>query len=385
MVGSTGPRVLLLDASLRQSLAACRALGRAKYDIGVADHRYKGPINYSRFAARFHHLPDPHGPGPNFTAALKQLIDEYGYAAIVATDDATLARLAHAGSPIPSFPSTGPAFKRLTDKIGLAEICARANVSYPKTFEAKSPDEARRLSSELDYPLVVKAARSAEATTESVHELKGAVVALDRDAALKACAELSANGLVPIIQKRVGKTEKLVIAIVRREGVSEMRFATRVLREFPRPGGIGSALESIAPHIGTAASALDALERVCDQAGYEGLAGAECIVTSGGEVFLIEVNPRLWGSLWFAENLRQRAAERGVRVALGEPALPQVEYPVGRRFHHMPSEWRWVWERDRGRVRALFEVVPSLRPWDIYDYIAFSDPLPLVGRLLPDR
>ncbi|MDQ2914338.1 MAG: hypothetical protein M3T56_13920 [Chloroflexota bacterium] len=360
-------------------------MGRARYDVGLADHRHKVPVAYSRYAGRFHRLPDPHGPQTDFIAALKLLIDEYGYVALIATDDATLARLAHAGSPIPSFPSTGEAFKRLTDKTGLAAICARANVSYPKTFEAKSPGEAKRLSSELEYPLVVKAARSAEATTQSVHELKGAVVALDRDAALKACAELSANGLVPIIQKRVDKTEKLVIAIVRRGGVSEMRFATRVLREFPRPGGIGSALESIAPHMGTAAFALDALERVCDQAGYEGLACAEFIVTSAGEVFLIEVNPRLWGSLWFAENLGQRAAERGVRVALGEAALPQVEYPVGRRFHHMPSEWRWVWKRDRDRVRALFQVVPSLRPWDIYDYIAFSDPLPLVGRLLPDR
>jgi predicted ATP-grasp superfamily ATP-dependent carboligase len=380
-----GPRVLLLDASLRQSLAACRALGRARYDVGLADHRNTGSITHSRFAARFHRLPDPHGPEADFKAALTKVVNEYRYAVLIATDDATLARLAHSGSPIPSFPSTGAAFKQLTDKVGLAEICARADVSYPETFKATSPSEAERLASELDYPLVVKGARSAEATTEAVRELKGAVVANDRDAALKACAELSADGLVPIIQKRVRKAEKLVIAIVRRGEISEMRFATRVLREFPRAGGIGSALESIAPNLGVAATALDSLERVLDAVRYEGLASAECIVTAEGEVFLIEVNPRLWGSLWFAENLRQRVAERGVRVALGETALPQVEYPSGHRFHHMPSEWRWVWQREHGRVRALFEVASSLRPWDIYDYVNFSDPLPLVGRLLPSR
>jgi predicted ATP-grasp superfamily ATP-dependent carboligase len=191
--------------------------------------------------------------------------------------------------------------------------------------------------------------------------------------------------MVPIIQKRVAKTEKLVLGIVRRGGVSEMRFAARFVREFPPSGGIGSALESVAPNVGTAASALDALERVLDAAEYEGLASAECIVAGNGEVYLIEVNPRLWGSLWFAEKLGQRVAERGVRLALGEAALPQTAYPVGRRFHHLPSEFRWALQRKSGRVSALFQVIPSLRPWDIYDYVDVSDPLPLVGRLLPDR
>jgi predicted ATP-grasp superfamily ATP-dependent carboligase len=380
-LGGSG-RVLVLDASLRQSVAACRALGRAGYDVGAAGYNSTEPISGSRFVRRYHRLPNPHGPEQTFMAELNQVIERERYQVIVVSDDATLVRLAPDRLPIPSCPVLGERFHRITDKVELAELCKGAGIPYPTTFAPEDAAEAGRVLSAMEFPVVVKAARSAEPVGNAVREQKGATIADDPTAALQAFSALKTDGLRPIIQKRVTRVQKIVVAIVRRNQHSEMRYAQRLIREYPPPGGIGATLESIEYGRGVGALGIDALERLCDAAGYEGVAQAECIVSGDQAVYLIEVNPRLWASSGLAERLGQRVAERGVRFALGLSPLPQSEYPAGRIFHHIPSEVRWAsWHRE-GRFRALAEVVLTSRPWHLYDLVDFRDPVPLVRQLL---
>lgn len=140
-----------------------------------------------------------------------------------------------------------------------------------------------------------------------------------------------------------------------------MRFAYRSLRQVQPSGAESAALESISSETGPGALAADALEQVCDAAGYEGAANRQCVFSPERGLFLIEVNPRLWSSTWFAEQIAQKATERGVRLALGLGALPRVPYRLGRRFHYLPSEWRWFVRRGRGR-QALIDLISSNRP-----------------------
>lgn len=134
-------RILLLDASTRQALSACRALGRAEYSVGVAGYGGPDVSRYSRYAATYHRLPDPSGAAEAFRDALARLIADHEYEALVASDDATLARLASAPPPIPSSPRLGPAFDRLTDKGGwtrMAEVCKTSSrVRFPSPHFTK--------------------------------------------------------------------------------------------------------------------------------------------------------------------------------------------------------------------------------------------------------
>jgi predicted ATP-grasp superfamily ATP-dependent carboligase len=369
-------RILVLDASERAALAACRALGRAGHEVGAASSSSTPLAGHSRYTARSHVLPGGNAREESFQNGLNALIAGHGYDVLVVVDDTTLARLGRISVPVPTFPLLGPGFDRLTDKIGLVDLCRDAGVAYPATFAITGEADVDDAIATVGLPVVVKAARSAIATSASVHRHEGATVAKDCAAALSAIAMFRTEGLTPILQEFVHRREKINLSIIRRGGRSEVRFTYRVLRDVPLTGGIAMAVETIRPDDGIGAEAVAALERICDAAGYDGLANGEFCRSPDGRLYLIEVNPRLWGSTWFAERLGQRVVERGVRLALGLPALPEVPYLPGRRFHHLAGELRWLRLHSSWR-QPLRELLRTTRPWDVFDGDDLSDPRPI--------
>ena len=193
-------------------------------------------------------------------------------------------------------------------------------------------------------------------------------------------SRLRGAGLAPIIQERVPFVDKLNAVVIRDHGRTEFRYAHRVLREAPAAGGTGVSLVTISPDVGAGAEAVDMLERICDAAEYRGLAQAE-FYRSGkdGLLYLLDVNPRLWGSTWFAERLGLRISERGIRFALGLEPIAQPPYPLGRRFH-AGGVLHWLRDQE-STARGLLELARTTRPWDVVE-IDLGDLRPLAVRLV---
>jgi predicted ATP-grasp superfamily ATP-dependent carboligase len=164
--------------------------------------------------------------------------------------------------------------------------------------------------------------------------------------------------------------------LLRRNGSGEFRYATEVLREHPRSGGLGITLRALAPDSPDAAPFLDILERLCEAVGYEGIVQAEFYRRRGdGELVVLDVNPRLWGSTWFAERLGVRVIERSLRAALGLPPLPPPTYEAGRTFHTADAELSWILDApDPGRTALAY--LRSLRPSDHFEWFDGTDPWP---------
>jgi predicted ATP-grasp superfamily ATP-dependent carboligase len=384
---STPPiRVLVLDPWERPSLAVTRSLGRGEgFDVGVAGYarrRVAGPAAYSRHVRRFHRLADPAGPRSAFASSLTEVIQRDGYDVVIATSDLTLARLATIEVPVPVIPETGAAFRALTDKLALEALAASQGIAYPasRIVDAGTADAAV---ADLGLPIVLKSARSAVADDHRAVASKGATVCHTIDDLVRGAEELRRTGLDAIAQQRVPFVAKINAAIIGDGGRSIFRYAHRVLREAPPSGGIGVSLETIAVDDPDAAEALAILERLCAAVGYRGVAQAEYYRSgTDGRLYLIDVNPRFWGSTWFAERLGLRVVERAIACALGLPPPPIATYPIGRRFH-APGVVRWA--RQQKSIRAgMTELVRTVRPWDVTE-IALSDPMPLAMRLFTAR
>lgn len=370
-----GP-ILVLDPVPRHAVAAVRGLGRAGWDVVVAgsERRADALASWSRYARPpYQRLPDPHGEAAPFRRALAQVVQRRRIQAVVAITDATIARLRGLDLEVPTVPRLDAGLDQVIDKVALARVCATAAVMYPRTW-APGPDAAPG----AGWPRVVKPRRTALANAGSVANQTGATVVRGQAEEDAAVAALWAEGLEPIVQERVDRAAKVNVSILRRDGRTGFRIAYRVLLEYPPLGGQAAALVTVDPHDGIGAQALDAAERVCDAAGYRGLANVEFYVQGDGALCLLEVNARVWGSVWLPERLGLRPVERAVLDALGEDLAAPLDYPAGRRFHRPGLEARWLVapRRDRGPVTRLVQVA---RPWDVFDLVSVSDPLPFAA------
>ena len=376
-------RVLVLDTHQRIGLAACRALGAAGFEVGAADSSEDNLGGRSRYTTRPHRIPSPLLEGAAFSATVEDLIARFGYEVVVGTDDGTLTRLEVAPPSVPTVPDLGSGFAAVRDKATLGDLAARAGVRYPRTAVAAAGEQDEAAVETVGLPCFVKASQSGLVDGDRVHLLKGAVRADTRAAALAAIAQFRSVGCLPIVQEAVERLEKYVAVVIRANGRSEVRFARHVLREWPPRGGISTVASAASSVTGDGARSCDALERILDAAAYEGVAGAEFIRTETytDELVLVDVNPRLFGSLTFGERLGLRITERAVRQALGLPRLPDGSYEVGRRYHHLAAELRWLRapRAERGSLRALRGTY-GLR--DIYENVEPRDLRPLVSLLL---
>ena len=321
------PPVLVLDAQTRQGLAACRALGRRGVEVGAASVDADALSRWSRHVVRFHRAG---APG---CSAIPQLVREHGYDAIVACEDPTVrACWRQAPPPAPTVPTLDASLDALVDKLRLAATASTAGVAYPQTVALATVEDVRAAFDELGSPMIVKSSRSAAVVDGTPVHRSGARVVRDVAEAERAVDWIAGGGLTPVAQRRVDRADKVDVAVVRRHGACEVRLAYRVLRDVPLSGGLAVAVESIPNAEGHGRTALDALERLLDAAGYEGIANAEFCVSADGAVTLIEVNTRVWASIWFAERLGLRVVERSVRHALGLPA-PGARSACCRRPH----------------------------------------------------
>lgn len=373
---SGGRRVLLLGDRPIVALTACRALSRARYFVGVTGSRPLDVVGVSRHVSRYHRIPPIDGRVDDWSLAVKALVDEVGYEVVVATSDAGVARLLDLDLPVATCPDISDRHLALIDKGQLASLCAAASVDYPRTDRPRTPAQDEALSRRIERATIVKAARSAVATPGGLTLLPGAQVVHDYRTASRALASIRQQGVDPVVQEYLDG-EKLQAVIIRREGSTSFRMAYRVRREYPAQRGSETMLERLRTDNGCGAELASILERLADAAGYEGLLQAEFYRTASGRLCVIDVNPRLWGSLAFAELLGLTMTERVVRDALRLDPAPVPEETTARRYHHLVREFRW----SHARPRAIALVLATSSPRDLWDIPSLTDPLPELVRL----
>lgn len=375
---------MVTDGDERASLAVVRSLGRAGYTVVVCSSTGQSLAGASRYASADHRVPDPLEEPAAFIRRVRQLIDATSANVLLpVTDAAMLALLPRSDLPTETVLPFGPdtAFRALSDKENVWDEARELGLSVPEQRVLRDPECT---SANVPWEdVVVKPARSV--VGNRVRRARCSVRYATRGDALRAVLESMDPAAFPLLLQERIRGPGVGLFLLRWGGATRAVFAHRRLREKPPRGGVSVYRESV-----TAPPELvQGSERLLEAYDWTGVAMVEFKVADETHVpYLMEVNPRFWGSLQLAIDAGVDFPRLLVEAALGAPPHSPPSYRMGVRT-------RWLWGdvdhllarlkgaesydrrgRSADRIRAVAEFLKLWRPGDHYEVLQLNDPSP---------
>jgi predicted ATP-grasp superfamily ATP-dependent carboligase len=207
------------------------------------------------------------------------------------------------------------AYAKAVDKHALMVRAAAMGVPVPRSLLVPDPSTLTELPSQLEFPIVIKARRSRFLVDGCW--VSGDVRIIRDFEELAAVAEkpgLQAGALVQEFVPWHGEA----IFVLAQEGRTLVSFSHRRIREKPPTGGVSVLRESIEPDPELLAHS----ERLLAELGLTGVAMVEFRRRPGGPGVLMEINPRLWGSLQLAIDAGVDFPSLWLSLERGEQVMP---------------------------------------------------------------
>ena len=288
-------RIVVTDAETRAALAAVRSLGRAGHEIHTTCARPAALASASRFARAEHVLPDAERDPVAWARELEALCERIDADWILPITELSLCALYAADvhtrrsclCPSPA------AYAASTDKHHILEVAQRVGIQVPRSVLVEVPAALSELPNGFEFPVILKARRSRFWAGD--HWASGGVVLVrGRDELLRAVRDPGFSGGLLVQEFIPGHGE--AIFVLARGGDCLAAFAHRRLREKPPSGGVSALRESVAPDPDLLAASVALVSEI----GLDGVAMVEFRCAPGEQPALMEINPRLWGSLQLA-------------------------------------------------------------------------------------
>lgn len=328
--GESGVRVLVTGGEHAGGLAALRALRLAGHEPWAALVEPDAPAARSTMVAGSAVVPDPRSGGREFARTLAEVAERIGAQVVLPGTEACLISLSKHGSEFPQWVAVGAppprAVARATDKTLLETLAAAAGIDVPPTFRLERGGDLRA----IRLPAVVKPIRSelriggalrrVEARrVDTPEELDRALAALPEEAGL---VQPFLDG--PLITSNGLAWDGEVVAANRQLGH----------RIWPEHCGSLCYGETIPqdPEL------LGAVRRLIDDLGWSGLFNLQ-FIRAGERLHLIDLNPRIYHSLWLAVASGLNLPALWVALLLGRP-VQDPGYRAGVRFRSEPEDLR---------------------------------------------
>lgn len=368
-------QVLLTDGNQKQTLAATRALARTGWTVDVASHRPRSPACFSRFCRRRLAYTDPASDREAFVSDVADHAERHGHDVVLPVGVATTVALSLARDRIEDHAVLAAPDADLLAKTHAKEetirIAERAGVPVPETAVPDGADDLKALAEEVTYPVVVKS-RKGSGVARTVLYASGP------DELLSAYGRMTGREDVddihefdrPMVQEFIPGKIHDVMTVMRR-GEPRAAVTGVRLRTIPPEGGPGIVNETTDDDR-LRDLALDLLGAI----GYHGAAQVEFkLDPRDGEYNLMEVNPKLWGTLELAIASGVNVPDMVCRLFLDGDVAPQMDHRTGvRLFWPLPGGLQYVLA-SRDRREAVGEVLSFLGRPSRTD-LRLGDPVP---------
>jgi predicted ATP-grasp superfamily ATP-dependent carboligase len=382
--------VLVLDGNENQAVAATRSLSKAGHRVLVGAETSWSKAGWSRHAAGAFAYPDPARDVDGFTECLLRTVRAAGGAFVLPMTERTLlpvslcrARIADAGGAF-----VLPAHERVVQACSKEQTTALARdlgLVVPRTWTLGADAvEARRLSGDLPYPVVLKPAMSHEPLAGAMRATGAPAYATSQAEFLDEWRGLAARARAIVVQEFVPGTGAGYFALMQ-HGAPQLEFAHRRIRDV-RATGSGSAVRESVP---LAPAIRDASRRLLAALDWHGVAMVEFRLRGDGTPVFLEVNGRFWNSLALAiaagADFPRHLVELGISGRIDAPPA----YRPGVRCRWWLGDVRHLLDVLRGAPRgypgrfpgrlATLAAVLTPSPGTVHDNFRWSDPLPELG------
>jgi predicted ATP-grasp superfamily ATP-dependent carboligase len=387
-------KVLVTDGRQRPALAIVRSLGRRGVPVLVGAETPASLASSSTYCGRHVTYPSPERDQKAFERFVLALVRRGEADVILPVTDVAMAAISanqdalrhHCALACPPF----AAFEAVTDKWSLIRRAEACGVPTPRTQLVEGLPDLRRIENAANGPAVVKPIRSRVRTgsgwtATAVHYVrsKGEILSLfERTEYLQRYPSL--------VQERI-VGPGVAIFVLFEHGRLLAEFAHRRLREKPPSGGASVLCESVPvdPRLREFAT------RLLGPLGWHGVAMLEFKQdVRTGDLYLIEVNGRFWGSLQLAVTAGVDFPFMAYQLAVGErPSVPRgyrtgikCRWLLGDLDHLLMRLTRSAGDLDLGddapsKLRALLDFIKFVEPGLHYEIISATDRRPLLHEL----
>ena len=318
---------LVIGGDSRVALAVVRSLGARGIPVAVTGTSLNTLAGASRYTGRKVVMPDPFTDPEGLERALREEAEKYPGTVWIPTTDEILAVVDGIRHQLPEirFPFPPSAvLEQAWDKWKLMEFASLCGLRVPRTRRPAHAREAVEMAQDLGFPVILKPVRSKHRTKNGFRE--GVVRAIRNPQELvQAWTRENDHIPLPLLQERIpGHGEG--VFVLADQGRVVARFAHRRIREKPPSGGVSVLRESIA----VPEALIEPVDRLVQALGWHGACMVEFRVDSrDGRPYLMEVNPRFWGSLQLAVDAGVDFPHLLYRLALGEKLQPVGPYKIG--------------------------------------------------------
>ncbi len=307
-------RAFITDVHYRMGLAAVRSLGRRAIDITALEYDSVDRESilgfYSRYTSDKRLLPSAAENKSEFINSIINLAAEYKGVADtdVCTDagtgedekpvlvavgiDTLLAVSEYRGLLEPHVNLIVPSLESLeiaNDKGRLVDIAKQAGIPCPETTSLSINESVEQLSNRIRYPVVIKYRKGEALKLKPAQRYK---IIRDREAFIEAYSHMHSVQELPLVQEYIQGEGFGVSAVFDRNGEPLEIFCHKRIREYPVSGGPSCFCESIWDD-----RLVDYAIRLLKELNWRGVAMVEFKGDLETGVYLMEINPRFWGSL----------------------------------------------------------------------------------------
>jgi predicted ATP-grasp superfamily ATP-dependent carboligase len=361
-------KILLTDGNYKHTWAAARALSLAGYRVDViggsrsisSKSKYVEKNVFSRLKLLDENID-----------SFIELIRNEKYELIIGIGANSISFLSENQNLISRYtkvllPPT-ESLRTCLNKLETVDFALKLNIRVPETHMIKSYEDLINFQSEIRFPIIIKSALETVKTYSTIYLEKYDQLNAEN---IRNIFHASSSNL---IQERIYGKGEAFFAIYNKGKLIDFMMHERI-RENPITGGPSTLARTIYK-----SDLMYAGKKLLDNLNWHGIAMVEFKRDENGNLFLMEINPKFWGSL-------DLAISAGVNFPLlaTEIALEDLNTPL--KYHALETTFQWPFDGDIKLAfknpKLIFPVFSDLLNPKIAKNIYLNDLAPSINSLV---